>query len=80
VFVIGWRVASLPAVFALPAGYGDMAIGATAALVAWKVSEYAHRSGFIFWQALGITDLVLAVGLGATARMLSPNRAPRWPP
>ena len=63
----------LPAVFALPAGYGDMAIGATAAFVAWKLAEPAHRNSFIVWQMLGILDLVIAVSLGTTAVLLSPQ-------
>ena len=63
----------LPAIFALPAGYGDMAIGATATIVTWKLANRAHRNSFIFWQLLGIADLVNAVGLGTTARLLSPD-------
>jgi hypothetical protein len=63
----------LPAIFALPAGYGDMFIGATAGFAAWKLAEPAHRNGFIFWQALGILDLVTAVSLGTTARLLDPH-------
>lgn len=62
----------LPSVFALPAGYGDMAIGATASLVAWKLATHAHRGSFLLWQALGITDLVVAVSLGTTAQWLQP--------
>ncbi len=65
----------LPAIFALPAGYGDMAIGITAAFVAWKLAEPAHRNSFIFWQVLGIVDLVLAVSLGTTARLTDPQGA-----
>jgi hypothetical protein len=65
----------LPGVFALPAGYGDMAIGVTATLVAWKLADPEHRAGFILWQVLGITDLVTAVSLGTTARLLSPQAA-----
>lgn len=64
---------ALPAIFALPAGYGDMFIGATAGFAAWKLAEPAHRNGFIFWQALGILDLVTAVSLGTTARFLDPH-------
>jgi len=63
----------LPAIFALPAGYGDMAIGATATLVALKLANPSHRNLFILWQVLGIADLVLAVSLGTTARLLSPH-------
>lgn len=63
----------LPAIFALPAGYGDMTIGATAAFVAWKLANPGHRKSFILWQALGIADLVLAVSLGTTASLLNPH-------
>ncbi|MGH9502313.1 MAG: hypothetical protein ACRD20_05635 [Terriglobales bacterium] len=63
----------LPAIFSLPAGYGDMAIGATATFVAWKLANPAHRSSFIVWQLLGITDLITAVSLGTTAGLLSPH-------
>jgi hypothetical protein len=63
----------LPSIFALPAGYGDMFIGATAGFAAWKLAEPAHRGSFISWQALGILDLVTAVSLGTTARLLDPH-------
>ena len=63
----------LPGVFAFPAGYGDMFIGATAGFAAWKLAEPAHRGTFIFWQVLGILDLVTAVSLGTTAGLLDPQ-------
>ncbi len=66
----------LPALFAWPAGYGDMFIGATATLVAWKLARPIHRTSFILWQVLGITDLVTAVSLGTTARLISPHSTP----
>jgi hypothetical protein len=72
-FVLLHAYGVLPAIFALPAGYGDMAIGATASLVAWKLASSGHRNSFILWQALGIADLITAVTLGATARLLSPH-------
>ena len=69
----------LPAVFAWPAGYGDMAIGATAGFVAWKLADPAHRNSFILWQLLGILDLVNAVGVGTTAFLISPQAPPMAP-
>lgn len=83
-FMQSWRIAGftflvlysagiLPGVFALPAGWGDMAIGATAPLVAIKLANPSHRRGFIFWQILGIFDLVMAVTLGTLARLISPD-------
>src|SRR5262249_1430436 len=70
-FVQAWRIAGfvflvlyayriLPGQFALPAGWGDIAIGATAPLAALKLANPSHRRGFIFWQLLGIADLVSA--------------------
>jgi hypothetical protein len=72
VFVLAEARGALPALFALPAGYGDMFIGITAAFAAWQLSTPQHRISFIFWQFLGITDLVTAVSLGVTARFLVP--------
>jgi hypothetical protein len=63
----------LPAIFAWPAGYGDMIIGATATFAAWKLASPVRRNRFILWQVLGITDLVTAVGLGTTAGLISPH-------
>jgi hypothetical protein len=75
-FVILQARAVLPALFAVPAGYGDIAIGATASLVAWKLASGAHRGTFIVWQALGIADLVIAVGLGTAAGLIDPHGIP----
>jgi hypothetical protein len=66
----------LPALFARPAGYGDMTIGATAAYVAWKAADPAHRAWFLLWQVLGIADLVTAVTLGTTTPLIDPSGTP----
>jgi len=73
IFVLLEAHGILPAIFALPAGYGDMAIGATASFVAWQLANPVHRNSFILWQALGIADLVIAVTLGTTAGLISPQ-------
>lgn len=83
-FVQAWRIAGfvflvlyayniLPGQLALPAGWGDIAIGATAPLIALKLANPNHRKSFIFWQLLGITDLVMAVANGVTARLMNPH-------
>ena len=83
-FVQSWRIAGftflvlyaagiLPGVFAWPAGLGDIAIGATAPLVAIKLGNFNHRRGFIFWQILGISDLAMAVTLGTIAGSSPPT-------
>jgi hypothetical protein len=73
VFLVLYAYKILPGQLALPAGWGDIAIGATAPLVALKLANPSHRKGFILWQLLGITDLVSAVGLGTTAQLINPH-------
>jgi hypothetical protein len=73
VFVLLEAHRMLPAMFALPAGYGDMFIGTTASLVAWHLADPKHRGAFISWQLLGILDLFVAVGSGTTARLVDPQ-------
>jgi len=74
VFVLMHAHGVLPALFALPAGYGDIAVGATASLVAAKLANPSHRNSFLLWQIAGIADLVMAVSLAATARLLVPHK------
>jgi hypothetical protein len=75
-FVILEARGVLPGIFAFPAGYGDIFIGLTAGFAAWKLANGRHRASFIFWQTLGITDLVLAVSLGTMAGVISPESVP----
>jgi len=64
----------LPAVFALPAGLGDMAVGFAAP---WMILGLVRRPGFaaspafIRWNLLGILDLVVAVSLGVLTATLA---------
>jgi hypothetical protein len=58
----------LPALFAFPAGLGDMAVGITApGIVLGLVRNpmFATSRRFAIWNILGILDLVVAVSLGA---------------
>jgi hypothetical protein len=66
VFVVGWARGALPSGFALPAGFGDIAVGLAAPFVAVALGEgkpHARRL-FIAWNVLGVADLVTAVFLG----------------
>jgi len=67
VFVILYQQGALPGVFALPAGWGDIAIGVTAPVVAWYWKPPFPRKTFIAWNVLGSLDLVMAVSLGVLA-------------
>ncbi len=62
----------LPALFAWPAGLGDMAIGATAPWIAAALvrsSEFAGTRRFVGWNVLGILDLFVALSIGAMSGM-----------
>jgi hypothetical protein len=72
-FLVLYAYGILPGESALPAGWGDIAIGATAPFVALKLANPNYRKSFILWQLLGITDLVTAVGLGVTAQLINPH-------
>ena len=86
-FVQSWRLAGfvflvlaaygiLPKMFALPAGWGDIIIGATASLVALNLANAERRNSFIVWQVLGMMDLVVAVTLGTLAGFIDPHGIP----
>ena len=64
----------LPAVFALPAGLGDMAIGVTAPWIILKLlrqPRFAASGAFVRWNILGISDLIVAVSIGAVSASLT---------
>ncbi len=64
----------LPAVFALPAGLGDMAIGITApwmVLALVREPAFAASRAFIRWNVLGILDLVVAVSMGTVSALIA---------
>lgn len=64
----------LPAMFALPAGFGDMAIGITAPwmiLALVRQPGFAASATFIRWNVLGILDLIVALALGTLSAALS---------
>lgn len=64
----------LPALFALPAGLGDMAVGVSAPLMVLGLLRqpgFAASGTFIRWNVLGILDLVLAVSLGTVGTLLA---------
>jgi hypothetical protein len=72
-FLVLYSAGILPGAFALPAGWGDIAIGATAPLVAMGLVSFSRRGAFILWQIVGMFDLVLAVTMGAVTSMLWPH-------
>ena len=64
----------LPAVFALPAGLGDMAVGLTApwmVLALIRQPHFAAERAFIRWNVLGMLDLVIAVSIGTVSTLIA---------
>ncbi len=79
-FVLTMALGHLPALFALPAGLGDIAAGIAAPLVAFGLARGTGRRAGLWFNAFGMTDLVVALTLGAlTAYQLinvTPSSAP----
>jgi hypothetical protein len=64
VFLLAMALGHLPALFALPAGLGDIATGIAAPLVARRLSQGTGRRAALWFNALGLADLVVALTLG----------------
>jgi hypothetical protein len=80
VFLIMMALGHLPALFALPAGLGDIAAGIAAPLVASRLARGRGRRAARWHNAFGITDLVVALTLGALTGFqllnITPSAAP----
>ncbi len=66
IFIMLWAAGQLPAVFALPAGLGDITVGLAAIFAARR-----GRNAILWWNVLGIADLVVAL---TTGFLTSPSR------
>ena len=64
VFVAIMDPGHLPALFALPAGLGDVAAGIAAPLVARRLAHGGGRRAALWFTAFGMTDLISALTLG----------------
>jgi hypothetical protein len=83
-FVILLAQGQLPAHFALPAGWGDIAVGLSAPLVGLALAR-GVRGGpalAVGWNVLALLDLVVAVGMGSgyLAPLLAPDLGARVAP
>jgi hypothetical protein len=70
VFLLLMVRGQVPALWALPAGVGDILIGVTAPWVASDVETRHGRRRAMIWNLFGMVDLIVAVGLGV---MTSPG-------
>jgi hypothetical protein len=64
-FLLYLALGHLPALFALPAGLGDIATGIAAPFVARRLARGTGRRAALWFTAFGMTDLVVALTLGA---------------
>jgi hypothetical protein len=78
VFLIYLALGHLPALFALPAGLGDIATGIAAPLVARRLAQGTGRRTALWFNVFGMTDLVVAGTLGTLTQLLNvtPSAAP----
>ncbi len=68
VFLVLMVLGHLPAAFALPAGLGDVAVGIAAPFVAARLARRPdRRTGAIWFNLLGLFDLIVAVAIGFLA-------------
>ncbi|MBV9796050.1 MAG: hypothetical protein JO016_19165 [Actinobacteria bacterium] len=79
-FLIIMGLGHLPALWALPAGLGDIAAGIAAPFIARGLARGRGRRAALWFNAFGMTDLIVALTLGAlTAYQLihvTPSGAP----
>ena len=79
-FLIIMALGHLPALFALPAGLGDIIAGIAAPLAAHRLAQGTGRRAALWFNAFGLTDLVTALTLGAVTAyrlvQVTPSGAP----
>ena len=79
-FLLYLALGHLPALFALPAGLGDIAAGFAATLIARRLTRGTGRRAALWFNAFGMTDLVVALTLGALTGFqllnVTPSSAP----
>ena len=66
VFLILLLQGAVPALWALPAGLGDVLVAATAPWIARRLETPRGKRRAVAWNLLGMVDLIVAVGLGVT--------------
>ena len=64
-FLFYLALGHLPALFAVPAGLGDIAAGIAAPLVALRLAQGTGRRAAFWFSVYGLTDLAIGLTLGA---------------
>jgi hypothetical protein len=65
-FLFGWAYGTVPGVFALPAGIGDILTGLFAVPIAISLGSGSHESrrAAIAWNIFGLLDFAIALSIG----------------
>jgi hypothetical protein len=79
-FLLIMALGHLPALFAVPAGLGDIATGIAAPLVARRLAQGTGRRVALWLNAFGMTDLVVALTLGGLTGFQVVNVTPSGAP
>jgi hypothetical protein len=79
-FLIYLALGHLPALFALPAGLGDIATAIAAPFAARRLARGTGHRTALWFNAFGITDLVVALTLGALTGFQLINVTPSGAP
>src|ERR1700733_210238 len=80
VFLAIMALGHLPALFALPAGLGDVAAGIAAPLVARRLAQGGGHRAALWFSAFGMTDLISALTLGPLTGFQLVNVTPSGAP
>jgi hypothetical protein len=79
-FLLYLALGHLPALFAVPAGLGDIAAGIAAPLVARRLAQGTGRRAALWFSAYGLMDLSVGISLAALAGSglvnVTPSTAP----
>jgi hypothetical protein len=79
-FLVLMALGHLPALFALPAGLGDVGAGIAAPLAARSLAHGGSRRAGLWFNAFGMTDLVVALTLGTLTGFQLVNVTPSGAP
>ncbi|MFJ4649855.1 hypothetical protein ACIP5Y_01130 [Nocardia sp. NPDC088792] len=78
-FVTAYALGHLPPVFAIPAGFGDIAIGIEAIFMTRNLRRGTPGRGAVWFNLLGILDLIVAFTIAFTAAPGRPQILPATP-